>query len=132
MEHCIGCSICERRCPVDAITGEMKELYYIHPDICIDCNACAVACPVDAIKNERGEVVKLTKPKERAFPIIDPALCSGCEFCVDHCPYDCLVMEKQEGDFFPIAKFVNQKACVNCHLCEEVCIKNAILVVPEE
>ncbi|ADO77754.1 NADH-quinone oxidoreductase subunit NuoF [Halanaerobium praevalens] len=48
-EACIGCSKCSKVCPVDAISGEIKNPFKIDPDVCIACGACEPECPVDAI-----------------------------------------------------------------------------------
>ncbi|MGM0548100.1 MAG: NADH-quinone oxidoreductase subunit NuoF [Bacillota bacterium] len=48
-EACIGCSKCSKVCPVDAISGEIKNPFTIDPDVCIACGACEPECPVDAI-----------------------------------------------------------------------------------
>ncbi|HKL67908.1 MAG TPA: NADH-quinone oxidoreductase subunit NuoF [Bacteroidales bacterium] len=48
-EVCIGCSLCKKECPVDAISGETKEPHKIDCDTCIACGACEEVCPVDAI-----------------------------------------------------------------------------------
>lgn len=47
---CKGCSKCVRSCPVEAISGKIKEPYVINPATCIKCEACIAACPFDAIK----------------------------------------------------------------------------------
>jgi len=47
--HCVGCTACKRSCPVNAITGDKKQLHYIHQDICIKCGACEEKCAFDAI-----------------------------------------------------------------------------------
>lgn len=49
MYDCIGCGICKKKCPVDAISGSKKSMHKIDRDICIKCNACLEACPVNAI-----------------------------------------------------------------------------------
>ncbi|HHX79664.1 MAG TPA: NADH-quinone oxidoreductase subunit NuoF [Acholeplasmataceae bacterium] len=48
-DDCIGCGKCKRNCPVEAITGKVKEKHIINTDVCIKCGACALACPTHAI-----------------------------------------------------------------------------------
>ena len=47
---CKGCGICKRNCPVNAITGEPRQVHKIDPDICIKCGTCVDKCPFKAIK----------------------------------------------------------------------------------
>jgi NADH:ubiquinone oxidoreductase subunit F (NADH-binding)/Pyruvate/2-oxoacid:ferredoxin oxidoreductase delta subunit len=47
---CTGCTLCARNCPVDAISGERRQLHVIDPDICIQCGICEQLCPYDAIE----------------------------------------------------------------------------------
>ncbi|MGM0436581.1 MAG: NADH-ubiquinone oxidoreductase-F iron-sulfur binding region domain-containing protein, partial [Bacillota bacterium] len=51
-EDCIGCTKCKRVCPVDAISGEVKQTHAIDQNLCIECGACMEACPKGAIVYE--------------------------------------------------------------------------------
>ena len=46
---CKGCSKCARNCPVNAISGVVKQPYTIDTTKCIKCDACRSNCAFDAI-----------------------------------------------------------------------------------
>ena len=48
-DKCKGCSKCARNCPVNAITGKIKQPFTIDTNKCIKCGACQENCPFDAI-----------------------------------------------------------------------------------
>ena len=47
--HCIGCTLCIRACPVDAIIGANKFMHTVDPQWCTGCDLCVAPCPVDCI-----------------------------------------------------------------------------------
>jgi NADH-quinone oxidoreductase subunit F len=49
-EKCTGCTLCSRKCPVDAITGKVKEPHTINSETCIKCGLCYDVCRFEAIE----------------------------------------------------------------------------------
>ena len=45
-ESCIGCVMCTRVCPTDAIVGGPKGIHVVLDDDCTGCELCVPACPV--------------------------------------------------------------------------------------
>lgn len=48
-DKCIGCTTCAKKCPVNCISGERKQIHEIDQDSCIKCGTCYDVCPVNAI-----------------------------------------------------------------------------------
>ncbi|QZY54194.1 NADH-quinone oxidoreductase subunit NuoF [Crassaminicella profunda] len=48
-EKCIGCTACARNCPVDAISGQVKQAHVIDPEKCIKCGKCVQSCKFGAV-----------------------------------------------------------------------------------
>jgi len=46
---CNGCTLCAKRCPEEAITGEKKAPHEMDQKKCIKCGICYDACKFDAI-----------------------------------------------------------------------------------
>ena len=47
---CIGCTLCIKACPTDAILGAIKLMHTVIAAHCTGCELCVPVCPVDCIE----------------------------------------------------------------------------------
>jgi len=48
-DKCTGCTLCAKKCPVNAISGKLKEPHTIDQEKCTKCGICKAACKFNAI-----------------------------------------------------------------------------------
>ena len=51
---CIGCTLCIKACPTDAIVGTHKKMHTVIEPYCTGCELCIPVCPVDCIQLENA------------------------------------------------------------------------------
>jgi len=58
--NCIGCALCLKVCPTDAIVGANAQLHTVLAVDCTGCEKCIPVCPTDCISMQprRNETAK--------------------------------------------------------------------------
>ena len=129
-ESCTGCTACTRKCPVNAIRGERKQLHAIDPLICIDCGACGKICPSQAVLDKAGRLVEAVKLAQWPKPVWDYPNCVECRICVMVCPTSSINLiryQDQRNGLKPTYPFLQHvRTCIGCGFCEESCPTAAI------
>ncbi|MBU1222038.1 NADH-quinone oxidoreductase subunit NuoF [Myxococcota bacterium] len=57
-ETCTGCTICARKCPTSAISGETKKVHVVDQSKCVQCGVCFDVCNFNAVNVLSGPEIK--------------------------------------------------------------------------
>jgi 2-oxoglutarate ferredoxin oxidoreductase subunit delta len=84
----------------------------------------------------KSKASKKKKSKLRVFKgsvCIIKDRCKGCGFCVECCPKQMLKISEEfneKGYHYPV--IIDEKACINCKICEDICPEFAIFSIGKE
>lgn len=65
-EECIGCTICIKVCPVDAIVGARHMIHKVIEDQCNGCELCIDECPVNCMSMIKADQKNWVWPSKQS------------------------------------------------------------------
>lgn len=141
---CIGCKLCIKVCPANAITflPEEKKIQ-VHVDRCCFCGQCTEICPVQCLwmtedflissydrkaqivtdsgrRPESGSGEAEAPAPESAKYVIDAEKCIGCTKCARICPASAITGSIKEPHV------IDEGKCIGCGACADACPVKAI------
>ena len=126
---CVGCGVCQRICPVDAISGKPQKTHRIDPDVCIECGACGRICPHESVIDPEGELCQRIRIRSHwPRPVFSQESCIACTICVESCPTGCidLAMDRGSRNTLRLPFLKNKRYCIACTFCQQACPVDAI------
>ncbi len=124
--NCVGCGLCVKACPADAIEWAPGRKAAIVPERCVRCGLCEQACP------PRFHAVRRTpRPSEQPPPPVhrvNEETCGKCGLCYKACPVDAITWKRRAK------ALIDEAVCVRCGRCYAACPPKwaAILRIEEE
>lgn len=147
---CILCSICQKKCPANAITVDRAgKTWTIERMQCVQCNACVDTCPKKCLANENTYTTPNTEKVVDKFDIIVPEkpkapaaeggaapatstdggeikcdleVCIYCGICQKKCPSEAIKVDRAEKSWV-----IDKDACVLCNICIDACPKKCLV-----
>lgn len=131
LERCVGCQICPKICPVEAImnvdavleNGRLvrKQAVDVNAEKCIFCGECMEMCPVNAISMTVNSEPENPVIKYDAFPELihstifnkDAFDFKRKDFVIDNCPTNVISYDENEKTLL-----VEDAYCIRCRQCE--------------
>ena len=119
---CVFCGLCEKACPVDALSVDRKaKIWEVDEDTCVKCGACIDKCPKKSLSFGAASDVAPAAPAEPVYPELDAAECIYCRACENECPEGAILADLENWQ-------LDKDKCVGCGACIDVCPAEALKI----